>query len=893
MKKYVITSLILILLISSAFPNLAYANNSTIKVLVNGVEIKTDQPPIIRNGRTLVPLRAIFEALNAKVEYEEGTRKITATRGNTRIVLYIGFNQALVNNKQVTLDVPSQVVNGRTLVPVRFVSEALGDRVFYDGTKREVRVTRAQVPVSAVTARDVANFGDGRDLEISFRKAENETLVGEYRIMLVKTSQAANFNLNTALSVPSSNYTVVPKTGQDARQVLTSSTRDTDGALLENDINYTAFVLQVGNGTGPDHHLAKSTPITLTLPNRVAQVTNVTVRDVFDYGDGRDLEVSFNRLADENSLLYYRAIVVPNNEIASFDLSAAKEVTGGNYTTIFKTGANLVQNLTSTRDYKGRPILEGATYRVYILAVGNASMGFGSSLSAPSPQITPTSRPNDIRATNVTVADISDHGDGRDLEVTFKIPIQEIRVAEYRVMVVPANEVNGFTLQKANNVARANFTTVSKTGQDRTVALSSTTRDVNGNLVRSNLNYRLFVLSVGGAANGFTNSLSSPSQTISLTDNFRPASATSLRVYDISDHGDGRDLQVTFNRISDESALSEYRIIVVKSAQAGGFSLADANNVPASNYTVVPKTGANLSRTLTAGTRDAFGALIREGVEYRVYVLSVSNGGNSRNNSLSGASGAITLRVNSSAQAVISVTAHDIANAADGSDLEVRFVRIGNEAAIAEYRIMVVKSNQAFDLAQANAVPVGNYTAVAKTGGNIVQRLSSTARDVQGELIKPDIEYRVYVLSVSNAASSNALSNPSAPITLSNPFAGSVSNITASDIANHGNGRDMRISFSKPVNEASIAYYAVMVVPEAEASTFTLASANLVPKEYFTRVNKIGGNHVVTLDATSTDVRGNLITSNVTYRVFVLSIADGVNATINGLSSANQTITLN
>ncbi|RXJ01650.1 copper amine oxidase N-terminal domain-containing protein [Anaerobacillus alkaliphilus] len=892
MKKNIITSLLLILLFSSGFPNLAFANSSTIKVFVNGVEIQTDQPPIVRNGRTLVPLRAIFESLNAKVVYEEGTRKITATRGDTRIILYIGFNQAIVNNKQVTLDVPSQVINGRTLVPVRFVSEALGDRVFYDAAKREVRVTRAQSPMSGVAARDVENFGDGRDLEVSFKRAENEAPVSEYRVMVVKTSQATNFNLNTALSISPSNYTVITKSGQDIRQVLTSSTRDTDGAFVENDINYTVFVLQVGNGASPQHHLAKSTPVTLTLPNRVAAVTNVTVRDVYDYGDGRDLEVSFNRLADENHLLYYRAIVVPNSEISQFDLSAAKEVTSGNYTTIFKTGANLVQNLTSTRDYKGRVIQNGTTYRVYILAIGNASTGFGSSLSAPSAQITPASRPNDIRATNVVARDISDHGDGRDLEVTFKIPSQEIRVANYRVMVVPANEVNSFTLQKANSVSSSNYTTVSKTGQDRTVTLASTTRDVNGNLVRSNLNYRLFVLSVGGPANGFTNSLSSPSQTISLTDNFRPASATSIRAYDISDHGDGRDLQVTFNRITDESVLSEYRIMIVKSAQAGGFSLTDANNVPPSNYTVVPKTGANLSRTLTASTRDAFGALIREGVEYRVYVLSVSNGGNSKNNSLSGASAAITLRVNSSAQAVISVTAHDIANAADGSDLEVRFVRVGNEASIAEYRIMVVKSHQAFNLAQANAVTAGNYTPVAKTGSNIVHRLSPTARDVQGDLIKPDIEYKVYVMSVSNAASSNALSNPSLNITLSNPFAGSVSNITASDIANNGNGRDMRIGFTKPTNEASIAYYAILVVPEAEASTFTLAAANLVPKEYFTRVNKTGGNHVVTLDAATTDVRGNLITSNITYRVFVLSIADGINATINGLASSLGTITL-
>ncbi|UTW68574.1 hypothetical protein KHA80_13365 [Anaerobacillus sp. HL2] len=78
-----------------------------------------------------------------------------------------------------------------------------------------------------------------------------------------------------------------------------------------------------------------------------------------------------------------------------------------------------------------------------------------------------------------------------------------------------------------------------------------------------------------------------------------------------------------------------------------------------------------------------------------------------------------------------------------------------------QYRIMVVKSNQVFDLARNNTINVNNYAALPKTGGSIIQRLSGTAVDVDGDLIRPDIPYRVYILSVSNAASTNALSIPS------------------------------------------------------------------------------------------------------------------------------------
>lgn len=120
-----------ILLISSVQLQEAAAN-SLIKVIVNGNEIITDQAPIIVSGRTLIPLRSIFEALNASVDYDQATQTVYANKGNTTISLKLGSKIATINNVNVELDVPAQVINGRTLVPVRFVSEALGEEIHYD-----------------------------------------------------------------------------------------------------------------------------------------------------------------------------------------------------------------------------------------------------------------------------------------------------------------------------------------------------------------------------------------------------------------------------------------------------------------------------------------------------------------------------------------------------------------------------------------------------------------------------------------------------------------------------------------------------------------------------------------------------------------------------------------
>jgi hypothetical protein len=86
-----------------------------------------DQPPVDQAGRIFVPMRAIFERLGATVVYSNGT--INATRGRRTISLSIGSPTAMVNGQSVQLDSPPFLIGDRTLVPLRFVSQALGARV--------------------------------------------------------------------------------------------------------------------------------------------------------------------------------------------------------------------------------------------------------------------------------------------------------------------------------------------------------------------------------------------------------------------------------------------------------------------------------------------------------------------------------------------------------------------------------------------------------------------------------------------------------------------------------------------------------------------------------------------------------------------------------------------
>ncbi len=141
MKRFIIALVATMMMIPSVS---AYANEK-IDVVVDGKTIVFDQNPVIENGRVLVPMRAIFEALDCNVDfYDRGNVKtVSARKGEKVVSLEIGKNKMLVygdnSSKNIELDVPAVILNGRTMVPVRAISESLDAKVeWIDETKTVV-----------------------------------------------------------------------------------------------------------------------------------------------------------------------------------------------------------------------------------------------------------------------------------------------------------------------------------------------------------------------------------------------------------------------------------------------------------------------------------------------------------------------------------------------------------------------------------------------------------------------------------------------------------------------------------------------------------------------------------------------------------------------------------
>ena len=138
MNKFRIFLCILMVLI------LCLCNNSIaqeqVRVNLNGTFLEFDVPPIIHNFRTMAPMRFILEALGASVEWDEANWTATATKGGRILETTVGSRLININGTTVRMDVPTMILDGRTLVPIRFISEAFDCEVDWDENRQIVYI---------------------------------------------------------------------------------------------------------------------------------------------------------------------------------------------------------------------------------------------------------------------------------------------------------------------------------------------------------------------------------------------------------------------------------------------------------------------------------------------------------------------------------------------------------------------------------------------------------------------------------------------------------------------------------------------------------------------------------------------------------------------------------
>lgn len=209
-----IIAIIITLISLFSFCTVSFAQEKPITVLLDGKQLTFDVDPVLENGRTLVPMRAIFEALGAEVNWNPDTWTAIATKDDTKIEITIDSTEMLKNGDVVTLDVPARLIGSRTLVPVRAVSEGLGADVDWNDTLWQVIITTPVTEDETPDTKEEYDFTQlsPKDMEILKRDAarlryyfEQAVLPSafladaEYAIPLIRESNSELINITYML----------------------------------------------------------------------------------------------------------------------------------------------------------------------------------------------------------------------------------------------------------------------------------------------------------------------------------------------------------------------------------------------------------------------------------------------------------------------------------------------------------------------------------------------------------------------------------------------------------------------------------------------------------------------------------------------------------------------
>lgn len=154
--------------------------DSAIQIQIDSKPLALEVAPVIENGRTLVPFRAVFEALGLQVDWNEELRIATAYNSTMNVSVKPDGSFGSLNGELKELEAPARITQGRTLVPLRFVSEAFGNEVGWDAQKRLISIKSGFKPYTYSEALPVVGSLDKLKLILDYAGKYNQPV---YRIM--------------------------------------------------------------------------------------------------------------------------------------------------------------------------------------------------------------------------------------------------------------------------------------------------------------------------------------------------------------------------------------------------------------------------------------------------------------------------------------------------------------------------------------------------------------------------------------------------------------------------------------------------------------------------------------------------------------------------------------
>lgn len=230
-----------------AFPVVQVSADENISLTVNGEKVETQVPPTIIDGRTMVPVRDIFEACGAKVNWDANTKTITGEKGNTTVVMQIDSNMLFINEKVTEMDATPVIIDGRTLAPARYVAESFGGIVDWNAedkvvmidvddsdedvtettteettvTEETTEVTTVTETTEATTVTETTTVAEPSDMIVNAVRSDLQKAMGTYSLGSYAT--AGKFK-TTVMKQTTDNWASMATTAVDKKYVAANKT---------------------------------------------------------------------------------------------------------------------------------------------------------------------------------------------------------------------------------------------------------------------------------------------------------------------------------------------------------------------------------------------------------------------------------------------------------------------------------------------------------------------------------------------------------------------------------------------------------------------------------------------------------------------------------------------
>ncbi|NLK65349.1 MAG: hypothetical protein GX289_09660 [Tissierellia bacterium] len=267
--KIILLSLILIL----CFTVTAFAQD-VIKVYVDNERVDFDVAPFIEKGRTLIPLRGVFEKLGAKVDWNKNLLEVVIKDENNEIEMILGKDKVMVNGIIKDIDVPTKMINSRTFAPLRFVAENLGHTVRWEESTNSIYITKNDTfPVE----KGISIVGTRENLIALLEynsKLHNYIWMGRARVADIAEDSAVEAPAAQAPQAESSGVSNMDKSDTNVQVEGVQ-----EGDIIKNDGKYIYI------NTNKGLKIIDSSPQAPEIVNTIAIPENTSISEIFSSGN--------------------------------------------------------------------------------------------------------------------------------------------------------------------------------------------------------------------------------------------------------------------------------------------------------------------------------------------------------------------------------------------------------------------------------------------------------------------------------------------------------------------------------------------------------------------------------------------------------------------------------